>query len=70
MTLTVDHQQIDLLTIDEASQALRLSRVATLGLVHRGELRASRLGKTYRIERAELAACVRRLERPHAHAAD
>ncbi len=64
MTLTVDRKTLDLLTVDEASQALRLSKNATLALIHRGQLRASRLGKVYRIERPELAACVRRLERP------
>jgi len=70
MSLTVDRQTLDLMTVDEAAHELRVSRAAVLALVHRGQLRASRLGKAYRIERAELAACVRRLERPHAHAAD
>ncbi len=51
MTLTVDRQTLDLMTVNEAAHELRLSPAAVLALVHRGELKASRLGKVYRIER-------------------
>lgn len=70
MSQTIDRPTLDLVTVNEAAHELRLSPAATLALVHRGELKASRLGKVYRIERPELLACVRRLERPHGPAAD
>ncbi len=64
MSQTVAQPLPDLLTVDETAEVLRLSKGATLALVHRGDLKASRLGKVYRVPREELLACLRRLERP------
>lgn len=42
------------LTVDETANALRLGRSATYEAIHRGQIRAVRLGRKLRVPRAEL----------------
>jgi len=44
----------EVLTADEAAAALRITYRSVLGLIHRGELPARKLGRGYRIRRAAL----------------
>ncbi len=44
----------EVLTADEVAAALRITYRGVLGLIHRGELPARKLGRGYRIRRAAL----------------
>jgi len=46
--------ELEVLTADEAATALRITYRGVLGLIHRGELPARKLGRGYRIRRAAL----------------
>jgi len=52
----------DLLTVDEAAAALRLSYASTLAMIRRGDLPAARVGRPFRIRKAALDEALRRLE--------
>jgi len=51
------------LTVDEAAIYLRVSPGTIRGLIHRGELRAARIGTLFRLDRADLDQLMLRRKR-------
>ncbi len=47
-----------LLTTMEAAAALRMGYAATLAAIHRGDLPARKIGKSYRLQRSAIDALV------------
>lgn len=56
-----------LLTVNEAAQALRLSRSQVYNLVNRGELQTVKIGSSRRVPMAALQAYIDRLLREQQH---
>jgi len=57
-----------LLTAAEAAERLRLSYGSALALIHRGDLPAARVGRSYRVRPEAIDEALRRLERAEATA--
>lgn len=57
-----------LLTAAEAASKLRLSYGSVLALIHRGDLPAARVGRSYRVRPEAIDEALRRLERAEARA--
>jgi excisionase family DNA binding protein len=52
-------EKSEYLTTDEVGRQVRLSRPTVIQLIERGELKASRFGKVWRIKKSDLEAYIR-----------
>lgn len=52
------HGDAQLLTIAEVANALRVSKMTIYRMVHSGQLPAMRVGRSFRVSKAELNKCL------------